>query len=266
MKKSKFTCAILLAINLFANAANAANVLIVNGSTSSSEPGTTTNITNNLQAVCAGNTYTVSDLPPGNLSAYDQVWDLRFSGSSPLTPTDQTNYLAFLQSGKRMFVMGENSIFATRNDSILNFITSAGGGSLAFTTPLSTQTFNPALTIGTETTINYSAPGGVTSSGTGSYMTSSGSDGTTVFWGTGTLGNASSGSLAVVFDVNFMQAGRSTGEQQLLSNLCRQVATGGGSVASVPVFGPAALFGLVFIMGGAARFSLRRKSADRTPV
>lgn len=76
----------LAAAALFAlpSAALAAkNVLIVNGASNTSEPGTTADITTNLQnlQVAAGNTVTIADTPPASLAGYTEVWDIRFSNT-----------------------------------------------------------------------------------------------------------------------------------------------------------------------------------------
>src|ERR1700738_987313 len=77
-------------------AAWAGSVLIVNGASATSEPSTTADITAHLQALeaAAGNSTTVVDIPPASLAAFDEVWDMRFSNSWPLTAGDQAEYLA----------------------------------------------------------------------------------------------------------------------------------------------------------------------------
>ena len=108
-----------------------------------------------------------------------------------------------------MFVMGEHSGFMTRNNSVLSLVTATGGGSLSFVVPSSTQTFVPPFggpnPIGGGD-VSYAAPGGVTSPGTGQYITVDGSGhGTGVAFGVGDMSNASLGVLTMMFDVNFMQ-------------------------------------------------------------
>jgi len=62
-----------------------------------------------------------------------------------------------------MFVMGENSGFATRNNSVLALIAAAGGGTLTFTTPNATQTVVAPFTgPNPVASLFYLAPGGVT--------------------------------------------------------------------------------------------------------
>jgi PEP-CTERM motif len=202
--------------------AQAGTVLIVNGSSTTSEPGTTTSITTQLTNLenAVGNTVTVVDTPPASLAGFGQVWDLRFSNSSPLTAAVQTEYLAYLQGGGGMFVMGENAGFGTRNSSVINFIAAAGGGNLTFTVAGDSQTVIPPFTgPNAVTSIQYLAAGGVTTSGTGQFITSNMNGGAGVAFGVGTLANAPLGALTAIFDVNFLQTDANAESQALAKNL-----------------------------------------------
>lgn len=189
---------------------HAGNVLIVNGASQTSEPGTTSSITSNLQTLhqAVGNTVTISDSVPANLAGYGQIWDIRFSNSLPITPGQETQFLNFLAAGGGMFVMGENSGFTTRNNSVLSLIAAAGGGTLGFTTPNSIQTVMAPFTGPNPVSqIAYAAPGGVGTNapGTGDWITvDSNGDGTGIAFSVGDLANAQAGALTVIFDVNFM--------------------------------------------------------------
>jgi hypothetical protein len=254
--------AALFALPLSAIAAK--NVLIVNGASTTSETGTTADITANLQAlqVAAGNTVTVADTPPASLAGYTEVWDIRFSNSSPLTAGDQTLYQAFLASGKSMFIMGENSGFMTRNDSVNAFIATMGGGTLAFATPSQPQTVNPPFTgPNPVTSISYSAPGGSSTPGTGAFATNNGPNGTAIAWGPGKLSGAPGAAVVVVYDVNFMQVGATTNETNFLKNLIGYInAGGGGAAVSVPTLSEWSLLVLAVLLGGAAMLYLRRRN------
>ncbi len=216
----------------FATQANATVVAIINGSSGTSEPGTTTSITTNLVALhtAAGNTVTVFDTVPAAFTGFQEIWDIRFSNNLAITGAEQNQYMAFLQGGGGMFVMGENSSFATRNTSVLNLITAAGGGTLGFTVPNSTQTVNAPFTgPNAVSSINYNAPGGVGANapGTGQFITEDSSgNGTGLAFGVGTLANAPTGALTTIFDVNFMD-GTDFQSQQLTKNLIHFV---GGQV------------------------------------
>jgi hypothetical protein len=200
----------------------AGTVLIVNGSSTTSEPDTTASITTQLTNLenAVGNTVTVDDTPPASLAGFGQVWDIRFSNSSPLTAAVQAEYLSYLQGGGGMFVMGENAFFTTRNDSVISFIALAGGGNLTFTVAGDSQTVIPPFTgPNPVTNIIYSAAGGVTTSGTGQFITSNQNGGAGVAFGVGTLANAPQGALTAIFDVNFMQTNAPADSQALTKNL-----------------------------------------------
>jgi hypothetical protein len=151
-----------------------------------------------------------------------------------------------------MFVMGENNNFGTRNASVLNLIDAAGGGTLGFTTPNSTQTVNAPFTgPNPVATVTYNAPGGVGANapGTGQFITEDSSgNGTGLAFGVGTLANAPAGALTTIFDVNFMD-GSDFESQQLTKNLINFV---GGQVdpptPNVPDGGSTlAMFGLTLL-------------------
>lgn len=172
----------------------------------------------------------MADNVPGSLAGYSQVWDIRFSNSSPLSSGVLSQYLSFLQGGGGMFVMGENFAFPTRNNSVLQLIADATGETLSFVTPDSSQQvlapFTGPNTIA-DTIVDYALPGGVSSPGTsGQYITvDTSSRGTGVAWGTGDMVNALTGALTVIFDVNFMQTDAEADSQTLLRNLITFVET-----------------------------------------
>ena len=222
MKTVIFATSAVLALS-FAGSALAGSVLIVNGSSGTSEPGTTSSITTQLQTLheAVGNVVTISSDIPVNFADFQQVWDIRFSNNFALTAAQQTAYVNYLAGGGGMFVMGENSSFMTRNNSVLSLINLAGGGSLSFISPLSSQTvIAPFTGPNAVNSVDYLAPGGVTSNGTGEWITvDSNGNGTGVAWGVGTLANASAGALTVIFDVNFMQTNANFNSVQLTKNL-----------------------------------------------
>ena len=234
-------------------------VLIINGSSTTSESGTTSDITANLQAkvVAAGGTATVVDAVPSSFAGYGQVWDIRFSNSAALTSGQISQYVSYLASGGVMFVMGENDGFPTRNNSVISLVAAAGGGTISFLTPSSTQTvLSPFTGPNAVSTITYNAPGGAggATPGNGAFMTrDSSNNGTGVVWNKTTMTNASNGVLSVVFDVNWMQGGAPADSQNFLRNLINfnNVVVGGGSpqVSSVPALNPTGMALMVALMG-----------------
>jgi hypothetical protein len=178
---------------------------------------------------------------PTDLSPFSQVWDIRFSNNLPISEGEETQYLAYLADGGRMFVMGENSGLVSRNDSVLSLIEAAGGGSLVFVTPTQTQNVVPpfdAPNLIPDGNVTYSAGGGVTSAGNGQFITVDDLDrGTGVAFGTGELANAPSGLLTAIFDVNFMTGfSDQPDSQSLLKNLITFV--GGANLAPALALNP----------------------------
>ena len=205
---------------------NAQNILIINGASGTSETGTTANITNNLKTLheAVGNTVTIADGIPVDFSVYSQVWDIRFSNVFALTGAQQTQYLTYLQGGGRVFMMGENNGFSTRNGTIFNLIAAAGGGNLgnggAGTCPADNQTVNAPFTgPNAVSSIAYACAGAFNGFGTGQWISNSGSIGAGVAWTIGTLANATAGALTSILDVNFMEGTRTFEMQQLTKNL-----------------------------------------------
>ncbi len=221
--KSLFTIAALV---VSPSLASAQSILIINGTTGTSEPGTTTNITNNLKTLheAVGNTVTISDGIPVNFAGFTQIWDIRFSNTFALTAGQQTQYLSYLQGGGRVFMMGENNGFTTRNASIFTLIAAAGGGNLgnggSGTCPNDAQTVNAPFTgPNAVSSITFACAGAFNGFGTGQWISNNGSIGAGVAWTIGTLANATAGSLTSILDVNFMEGNRTFEMQQLTKNL-----------------------------------------------
>ena len=226
MLTKKISSAIVIigvVLGLTASLSQAGPILIVNGSSGTGEPNTTTRITNNLEAlhIAAGNTVTIFDGVPLDVSSFSQIWDIRFSNNLAITGPQESQFLSYLQSGGGMFVMGENNSFGTRNDSVLGLIDAAGGGLLSYTGSSGTQTVNaPFDGPNLVTSVNFAAPGGVGGPGTGQCITEDISGRCAgVAFGLGTLANASNGALTAIFDVNFMEGTRGIDQQNLLKNL-----------------------------------------------
>jgi len=217
--------------------------------------------------VNAGYTVTANTgVPAGSLAGYQQIWDIRYSTNTPLTGSDITAYTTYLQGGGSLFVMGENHSFApARDSSIIPLITAAGGGNatiLQTADSQNLQTVQPPFTGPVPlTTITFAAIGGFGTIGNARYVTLDANNvpGGIVF-SKGTLTNATSGSLIVVLDVNFLTAGVGS-SQALTDNLIAYLAAP-TVISSVPSATPAPPSAILVLTGlGAAGiyFAYRRR-------
>ena len=146
-----------------------------------------------------------------DLSNITQIWDVR--PDVALSATDGTNYLKYLDNGGGVFLLGENAGFATRNNSIIEFIVSAGGGSITYggdtvTDQYVTDIFNGSSLIVADSSTSFYVPASGTFSdpGNGVFISTTGADGagqgTGVAFGAGSLDNAPTGRILTYLDVN----------------------------------------------------------------
>lgn len=210
---------------VFSGIANAANVLIVHDGTAGLEADVLGNLT--AKFVAHGDTVTANVGVPGSLAGYQQVWDIRFNNTTPLTPSDISLYVAYMAAGNSLFVIGENVAFATRNNSIVTLVSSAGGGALTLVPPQNTETVRAPFTgPNALSTITFLAAEGIDVVGAAAAPIAydASNIAAAVVWGPGAMSAASSGSLIVVFDVNFLQAGADANSQALTANLISYLA------------------------------------------
>jgi hypothetical protein len=243
-------------------AATAGPILIVNGADQTTEVGTTSALTANLQALheAVGNTVTISNNLLADLSGYAQVWDVRFFNAAALDAAAQNIYQDYLVNGGGLFLMGENSNFMDRNNSILSLINMLGGGALGFSGCYDgvQMVHEPFTGPNTVSQVSYAASGCYTNHGTGEWITSraDGSMGAGVAFGVGSLTNAMAGALTTILDVNFMMNQYDVpNSQQLTKNLISYV---GAQVEPSDVPAPASV--LLFAAGLAA-LRLRKSRA-----
>lgn len=215
----------------------AANALIVHDGTA----GIEANALGNLSTLLTAATFTVTPsvgVPGGSLAGYQQIWDIRFNNTTPLSGSDISAYLTFLSGGGSLFVMGENMGFATRNNSIVTLVGNAGGGALVMATALNAQDVDPPFNgPNPAPNMTYLAAAGSQTYGSGTWVTrDANAIASAIVWQPGALATAPAGTLITVFDVNFMDPGSSPPppSQQFLQNLIGYLAAP-GPVGPVPV-------------------------------
>ncbi len=187
--------------------AQAANILIVAGTdavaiTAGAHLNTDLSGTNTVTVVNAA--------VPADLTPYTQIYDVRYNNLPAFTAGEMTQYLDFLNAAPNntIFLMGENNSFNQRNGPILQFVSQAGGGSIANPVLGSSNSETVASQFNTTPnnigTVKFAACGLVTSQGRGAFASTEAGGGCSLFFGLGGLINAPSGALVIVFDVNFI--------------------------------------------------------------
>ncbi len=206
---------------------------------------------------------TNTGVPSGSLASYSQVWDIRFENATPLTNSDITAYVAYLASGGSLFVMGENTGFITRDNSIIPLIAAAGGGTVTIdqtNNSLNLQTVNAPFTGPVSLpTVTFAAIGSFLTFGNGRAVShdANGAAGGLVF-PPGALTNAPLGTLITVLDVNFLTASTG-GSQALTDNLIAYLAAPVQINPLTPTPAPPTMLLVLAGLAGAGLFAARRR-------
>ncbi|MBF0549694.1 MAG: IPTL-CTERM sorting domain-containing protein [Deltaproteobacteria bacterium] len=246
-----------------------ANALVVHDGTA----GTNADILANLTAKLIAAAYVITPnvgVPGGPLGGYQQIWDIRYSNVTPLSGGDIIAYVAYLNGGGSLFVMGENLAFClVRDNSIIALITAAGGG-----TPTLASSANSVTILAPFTNPNaianpftFLATGGTTyPPGSGEFISKDAANlGSGIVYPPGKLTNALTGSLIVVFDVNFLLTGADANSQNLTKNLIAYLAVP-GPVPHQPISNGAPTlseWGMIvmsLLLAGSAIWIIRRRN------
>ncbi len=166
---------------------------------------TTNNLANLGHNVTNGGSTTLSDY-----SSFDQVWDMRFEIA--ISSSDETAYLNYLNQGGNLLLLGEKNVseFSARRNSMVNFISSAGGGSISLDSggPIDEKTTQAVTTEGQTVISNMSSIvvhnyGLITNPGNGFLVTQRNpGEGTVAAWDFGDL--TSGARLIAAMDSNIL--------------------------------------------------------------
>jgi uncharacterized protein with beta-barrel porin domain len=236
--KSLLLCGVALAALTCASSAATAQTAFIYQLAGESVDTDEVNLRNKLTT--AGFTATIGTTLP-SLGGFKEVWDLNFN-NIVLTPSVQSAYLAYLQAGGTLFLMGENTGFATRDNSILSFLAAAGAGSVpanAVTAQgLQTVQGTLATTPNAVPAITFLASAGIVNVGNGLCLTKD-INGvcSTIGFPVSTLTNGKRGTVVVVFDVNFLGTNANAVSQLFIANLIAFLASGGGGSLTLPLTG-----------------------------
>lgn len=161
---------------------------------------------NNL--IAQGNTVTAGGTL-SDYSAFDQVWDLRYTGN--LTAADVTAMGSYLASGGAMYLSGENSGYnLSRNNSLVSWISSIGGGTV---TAANVEIHGSQLITAAGQIVNSPTPFtslsfsganavGAAATGNGFQVTAAG---TLLGWDFGDIAGASGARMLVGFDIELFR-------------------------------------------------------------
>jgi hypothetical protein len=175
--------------------ATADNVLVIH----QNYGGAHTNVGSRLTTEGHTVTYSTSTTLP-SITGYDQIWDLRYQYG--YSSTEVTALNNFVKDGGFLMMNGENSGFATRNNSIASVVSATGGGTLTYGSGSNSYTvINSDFSDDTGTVTGASGSGLTNSQGQYLFKTSSGVIGGMI-WQSADLGSGYSGSIMVTADIN----------------------------------------------------------------
>ncbi len=159
-------------------------------------------------------------------------------------------------------MLGEGPFVATRNNSIFDVVTGAGGQitTSGFTTASDAQSVNAPFNSNKNTisSVTYAYCGGIPIAdiGSASAITQDSANLVTALrWGPGAMTTATSGTLITVFDVNPLISG--TDQPLYVENLIEYLAAPSGSSApaAIPTLGE---WAMIFMASMMAMFGIRR--------
>lgn len=144
-----------------------------------------------------------------DLDVYAHIWDLGYATPYVTSVSNPTNKLyGYLQSGGALMMLGENSVFEDRDNTIEVFVSTIGGGTVTSATNpygIINSTVQPQFLLSNSNNkVTFENPGLFTSLGAGVNMVSTygPADYAGAMWKTSSLTGAPNGAVLSVLDVN----------------------------------------------------------------
>lgn len=192
---------------LTSGAAQAASILVINDGVA----GNAGVVSAVSQLTAVGHSVTTGGTL-GDYSSYDQVWDLRYNAN--LTASDIAAFGAYLASGGRLLLIGENPTFdALRNLGLQALLTAVGAGTVAYgsTVASNSQAFTAAgASVNAPNLLNgvaFVGARGVTSAGNGFLVTEGPpGSGSIVAWDFGQIAGAPLARMIGLWDIDVFRA------------------------------------------------------------
>ena len=209
MRASILLFLLLILLHLFATRAEALDVLIYHGNYAYTD--SKTGLEGKGYTVTGSTSTTVA--AASTLANYDVVFDQLYNNNCG--STCRANYDTYVKDGGTLVIVGENSSFSTRNNTVISLIENKFGGTLDLGADVYGGEYYSG---GTNNTVNTSISG---ADDGGQYITgseiASTSDGTWVaktsggaiiwmMWRGSSLPSGYTGSVIVTFDINQFQA------------------------------------------------------------
>ena len=205
---------LLLLLLFLCSSALADSVLIIHQGYYNVHTNVGNALTNNGHTV----TYSTSEVTT-NLSAYDQIWDVRYSS---LSNAQATAYDSFVQGGGFLYLVTENpGCCGARNNAVATMITNMGGGSGLTIGGSAGSTSNVISVVNTTymtdlsgNSITFAAGSAIVNYGNGQWLMKDAYGNVAGVMWVGNAGNLASGytgTVITVADINWLDGARFSG-------------------------------------------------------
>jgi len=145
-----------------------------------------------------------------DISQFAHVWDVGYD--TLMTSGAASKYKTYLQSGGAIFLLGENGLFVSRNNTLDNFIEIDMGGGVCSTSGgnlnaiVASTVATQFLLANNDNSVTFNNPGVWTAIGNGTAMATSGFGIHAAVWKFNSLSQAPTAAICSVLDINFLVA------------------------------------------------------------